>query len=60
VANNPFNLHEDQNGLVCNTLPVSCDDFATQAEAQNWWDQFGLPQDDLDPDDDTIVCENLP
>ncbi len=40
---------------------VSCDDFATQAEAQAFFDDFSSVEDDfhgLDPDDDGIACES--
>lgn len=39
-----------------------CDDFASQAEAQRFFDTHGSPEKDrhgLDPDGDLIACERL-
>jgi hypothetical protein len=38
----------------------TCDDFLTQADAQNWWLENGQQGDDLDPNNNGVPCEHLP
>jgi hypothetical protein len=46
------------------TTDVSCSDFATQQEAQDFWDRNGYSATNdpygLDGDADGIPCEELP
>ena len=50
-------------GTTCPSGDVNCDDFATHAEAQRFFEQCGGPAEDrygLDADHDGIACESLP
>ncbi len=51
-------------GTMCGDAVYNCDDFTTQAEAQDVYEycKFGKSNDPhrLDGDDDGIACESLP
>ncbi|MCI0856126.1 MAG: excalibur calcium-binding domain-containing protein [Chloroflexi bacterium] len=61
----PLGLDADNDGIACENLPslnsaLSCDDFATQQEAQAVYDADPSDPFDLDGDGDGTACEGLP
>lgn len=61
------NRKKDQRKHKGNDKPLKgdydCEDFATQSEAQRFFEKYGGPREDpydIDRDNDGIACEDLP